>query len=46
MEYTSPDEVAVCNWLLSLPMFVENGKFDHDTFIRLQNELLKLEQSN
>jgi hypothetical protein len=27
-------------------MFVENGKFDHDTFIRLQNELLKLEQSN
>jgi ribonucleoside-diphosphate reductase alpha chain len=40
MEYTSPDEVAVCNLAsLSLPMFVENGKFDHDTFIRLQNEL-------
>jgi ribonucleoside-diphosphate reductase alpha chain len=34
MEYTSPDEVAVCNSSLSLPMFVENGKFDHDTFIR------------
>jgi ribonucleoside-diphosphate reductase alpha chain len=33
MEYTSPDEVAVCNpGSLSLPMFVENGKFDHDTF--------------
>jgi ribonucleoside-diphosphate reductase alpha chain len=30
MEYTSPDEVAVCNLAsLSLPMFVENGKFDH-----------------
>jgi ribonucleoside-diphosphate reductase alpha chain len=29
MEYTSPDEV-VCNLAsLSLPMFVENGKFDH-----------------
>lgn len=31
MEYTSPDEVAVCNLAsLSLPMFVDNGKFDHD----------------
>jgi ribonucleoside-diphosphate reductase alpha chain len=28
MEYTSPDD-AVCNLALSLPMFVENGKFDH-----------------
>ncbi|MEP7095141.1 MAG: ribonucleoside-diphosphate reductase subunit alpha, partial [Flavobacterium sp.] len=28
MEYTSPDEVAVCNLAsISLPMFVENGKF-------------------
>jgi len=31
MEYTSADEVAVCNLAsLSLPMFIENGKFDHD----------------
>ncbi|MEN9908250.1 MAG: hypothetical protein RLZZ540_1399 [Bacteroidota bacterium] len=31
MEYTSADEVAVCNLAsLSLPMFVENGKFDHE----------------
>jgi ribonucleoside-diphosphate reductase alpha chain len=31
MEYTSADEVAVCNLAsLSLPMFVENGKFNHD----------------
>jgi ribonucleoside-diphosphate reductase alpha chain len=30
MEYTSSDEVAVCNLAsISLPMFVENGKFDH-----------------
>ncbi|MCY1223347.1 Ribonucleoside-diphosphate reductase 1 subunit alpha [compost metagenome] len=31
MEYTSKDEIAVCNLAsLSLPMFVENGKFNHD----------------
>jgi len=30
IEYTSPDEIAVCNLAsISLPMFVENGKFDH-----------------
>lgn len=30
MEYTSPEEVAVCNLAsLSLPRFVINGKFDH-----------------
>jgi ribonucleoside-diphosphate reductase alpha chain len=31
MEFTSKDEVAVCNLAsISLPMFVENGKFDHE----------------
>lgn len=31
MEYTAPDEVAVCNLAsLSLPKFVENGKFDFE----------------
>ena len=31
IEYTAPDEVAVCNLAsIALPMFVENGKFDHD----------------
>ena len=31
IEYTSPDEVAVCNLAsLALPRFVTNGKFDHD----------------
>lgn len=30
IEFTSPDEVAVCNLAsISLPMFIENGKFDH-----------------
>ncbi|HSN60839.1 MAG TPA: ribonucleoside-diphosphate reductase subunit alpha, partial [Ferruginibacter sp.] len=31
MEYTSPDEIAVCNLAsLALPRFVINNKFDHD----------------
>ncbi len=31
IEYTSPDEVAVCNLAsIALPKFIENGKFDHD----------------
>jgi ribonucleoside-diphosphate reductase alpha chain len=30
LEYTSADEVAVCNLAsLSLPRFIQNGKFDH-----------------
>lgn len=30
IEYTAPDEVAVCNLAsLALPMFVEEGSFDH-----------------
>ncbi|HEX8576945.1 MAG TPA: ribonucleoside-diphosphate reductase subunit alpha [Flavobacterium sp.] len=30
MEYTSKDEIAVCNLAsISLPMFVEDGKFNH-----------------
>lgn len=30
LEYTSPDEIAVCNLAsLSLPMFVENNTFNH-----------------
>ncbi|QNL50375.1 ribonucleoside-diphosphate reductase subunit alpha [Olivibacter sp. SDN3] len=30
IEYTSPDEVAVCNLAsLALPRYVENGEFDH-----------------
>lgn len=30
IEYTSSDEIAVCNLAsISLPMFIENGQFDH-----------------
>ena len=30
IEYTSPDEIAVCNLAsIALPRFVQNGKFDH-----------------
>src|SRR5690606_12080342 len=30
IEYTSADEIAVCNLAsLSLPMFIENGQFNH-----------------
>jgi len=30
MEYSAPDEVAVCNLAsIALPMFIEDGKFDH-----------------
>ena len=37
MEYTSPDEVAVCNLAsISLPKFVaEDGTFDHDSLYKI-----------
>jgi ribonucleoside-diphosphate reductase alpha chain len=32
LEYTSPDEIAVCNLAsIALPMFVKDGEFDHQT---------------
>jgi len=35
MEYTSEDEVAVCNLAsVALPKFVRNGKFDHDQLFK------------
>ena len=35
MEYTSPDEVAVCNLAsIALPMFIKDGAFDHDELFR------------
>jgi ribonucleoside-diphosphate reductase alpha chain len=31
IEYTAPDEIAVCNLAsIALPRFVQNGSFDHD----------------
>ena len=36
LEYTSKDEVAVCNLAsISLPMFVENGTFNHQRFYEI-----------
>jgi ribonucleoside-diphosphate reductase alpha chain len=42
MEYTSKDEIAVCNLAsLSLPMFVENGAFNHDLFYTVTKRVTK-----
>jgi len=42
MEYTSPDEVAVCNLgSIALPKFVEKGKFDHDKLFEVTYQLTK-----
>lgn len=42
IEYTSPDEVAVCNLgSIALPKFVEKGKFDHDKLFEVTMQLTK-----
>lgn len=42
LEYTSPDEVAVCNLAsLALPRFVIDGKFDHDKLYEVTYEATK-----
>ncbi len=42
MEYTSKDEIAVCNLAsLSLPMFVDNGKFDHEALYRVTKRVTR-----
>jgi ribonucleoside-diphosphate reductase alpha chain len=42
MEYTSPDEVAVCNLAsLALPRFVIDGKFDHDKLYEVTYQATK-----
>jgi ribonucleoside-diphosphate reductase alpha chain len=42
IEYTAPDEVAVCNLAsLALPRFVENGKFDHDKLFEVTYQVTK-----
>lgn len=43
MEYTSKDEIAVCNLAsICLPMFVkENGSFDHDKLHRIARIVTK-----
>lgn len=42
MEYTSPEEVAVCNLAsLALPRFVINGEFDHQKLYEVTYEITK-----
>ncbi len=42
IEYTSPDEVAVCNLAsLALPRYVINGKFDHEKLYEVTYEVTK-----
>ncbi|WP_152269383.1 ribonucleoside-diphosphate reductase subunit alpha [Agriterribacter humi] len=42
MEFTSPDEIAVCNLAsLALPRFVNNGVFDHDKLYEVTYEVTK-----
>ncbi|MAC86259.1 MAG: ribonucleoside-diphosphate reductase subunit alpha [Flavobacteriales bacterium] len=42
VEYTAPDEVAVCNLAsLALPMFVEYGKFDHEKLYNVTYKVTK-----
>ena len=42
MEYTSPDEVAVCNLAsIALPRFVIDGKFDHQKLFEVTYEVTK-----
>lgn len=44
LEYTSPDEVAVCNLAsLALPMFVneETGEFDHDLLFEVTRKVTR-----
>ena len=42
MEFTSPDEVAVCNLAsIALPMFIKNGAFDHKELFRITKRVTK-----
>lgn len=42
LEYTSPDEVAVCNLAsIALPMFIKGGKFDHKELFRVTKRVTK-----
>lgn len=42
LEYTAPDEVAVCNLAsIALPMFVKNGTFDHKELFRVTKRVTR-----
>ncbi len=42
MEYTAPDEVAVCNLAsIALPKFIINGKFDHNKLMEVTMQVAR-----
>ena len=42
LEYTSKDEVAVCNLAsIALPMFVKNGEFDHKELFKITKRVTR-----
>ena len=42
MEFTSPDEVAVCNLAsIALPKFIINGKFDHQKLVEVTKQVTR-----
>jgi ribonucleoside-diphosphate reductase alpha chain len=42
LEYTSPDEVAVCNLAsIALPMFIKDGEFDHQELFKITKRVIK-----
>ena len=42
LEYTSEDEVAVCNLAsIALPLFIENGKFNHEELFNVTKTVTK-----
>lgn len=42
MEYTSADEIAVCNLAsIALPMFIKDGAFDHEELFRVTKQVTK-----
>ena len=42
LEYTAPDEVAVCNLAsIALPMFIKDGAFDHKELFNVTKRVTK-----
>ena len=42
MEYTSPDEVAVCNLAsIALPMFIKDGEYDHQHLYEVTKQVTR-----
>ncbi|MCM4167999.1 Ribonucleoside-diphosphate reductase 1 subunit alpha [Arenibacter antarcticus] len=42
LEYTSPDEVAVCNLAsIALPMFIKSGEFDHKELYKVTKRVTR-----